>query len=47
MHDSLTGMHANDIGLYSMGSWIFAMEETMNRDLSKAVFLADSCSIFF
>ena len=35
VHDSLTGMYADDTGLYSMGPSISAMEETMNRDLSK------------
>ena len=35
MHDSLTGMYADDTGLYSTGPSISAMEETMNRDLSK------------
>ena len=42
MHDNLTGMYADDIGLYSTGPSISAMEETMNRDLSIAVFLAAS-----
>ena len=35
VHDSLTGMYADDTGLYSMGPSISAMEETLNRDLSK------------
>ena len=35
VHDSLTGMYADDTGLYSTGPSISAVEETMNRDLSK------------
>ena len=35
VHDSLTDMYADDTGLYSTGPSISAMEETMNRDLSK------------
>ena len=34
VHDNLTGMYANDTGLYPTGPSISAMEETMNRDLS-------------
>ena len=35
VHDSLTGMYADDTGLYSTGPSISAMEETMDKDLSK------------
>ena len=38
VHDSLTGMYADDTSLYSTGPSISAMEETMNRDLSKLCF---------
>ena len=52
MHNSLTGMYADDTGLYSTGSSISAMEATMNRDLSKLCFwLLQSwkliCRLFF
>ena len=38
MHDSLTGMYADDTGLYSTRTSISVMKETMNRNLSKLCF---------
>ena len=34
VHDSLTGIYADDTSLYSMGSSISAIEETINRELA-------------
>ena len=36
VHDSLTGMYADDTGLYSTGPSISAMEETTNKDINSA-----------